>query len=195
MALAWVQRSQCVSVCIRRRRRDAWSWKSSPFPFIPVYSQKVICRRLCLFIFLVRATPWGRQNTALPNQWRSRLGIHFLWRSGLLKWREQETTLSVKPSLIQNWRHVKMWDSALLGRAHTFFPRPTYRYFPWIRSTVQQCQVHFSSWVWCTFFFLCGPAEHWLKSKKACKYTVGYAGNPIAFGADTYMLSDKHVLQ
>lgn len=45
------------------------------------------------------------------------------------------------------------------------------------------------------FFFVYHLAEHWLKSKKACKYTRGYVGNPIALGADTYMLRDKHVLQ
>lgn len=44
-------------------------------------------------------------------------------------------------------------------------------------------------------FFWCCIAEHRLKSKKACKYTVGYVGNPIALGVETYMLRDKRILQ
>lgn len=119
----------CVCVCIRRQGRYGWygwSWKSSPFPLVPACSRKVICMRLCLLIPLVQAARWCRQNIALQNQWRSRLGIHFLWRSGLLIWLEQEATLSSKPSLIQNWRHVKMWDRAVLGKAQMFFLRPTY---------------------------------------------------------------------
>lgn len=36
--------------------------------------------------------------------------------------------------------------------------------------------------------FLCHLAEHWSKSKEACKYTMGCVGNPIALGADTSCL-------
>lgn len=140
-----------------------------------------ICMRLCLFTLLVQAMPWPWQNIGLQKQWRSRLRILFLWRSGLLTWLEQETALPSKPSLVRNWRHMKMSDRLCLERPKCcwfvffyylfvgfvfvvcvggfccfllFFPRaqPTHSFLRYV-STVQQCQVHFCSWVQCTFSF------------------------------------------